>query len=285
MKHRSIYKPQSNAQRIGKLEVLPVFLDLQTKPVVVIGSSVGATWKAELLANAGAWVTIISENPSAELLQLVSNADVNLRFQLCVRKWTAHDFRGAFAVVADVEGHEVEMLYDAVKPNTSLINIIDKPAFCTFQFGSIVNRSPLVIGISTGGAAPVLAQNVRGRIEAVLPQTVQALAEHAKRIRKRVNAKLGDAQHRRAYWQAFFERGFGQTTPQPSTAAYVIHAASVDDLTLRDIRHLQSADLIEYQTGVDARIFDFARREAKRCVLGSTAEDLYAIGVVRVLLA
>jgi uroporphyrin-III C-methyltransferase / precorrin-2 dehydrogenase / sirohydrochlorin ferrochelatase len=264
MKHSVSAKLRSDSRRIGDLSVLPVFLDLHGKTVCVIGDSDGAVWKAELLMSAGARLKVISKTPSPGILQLVSG-DCACDYE--IRPWSPDDFIGAFAVVADVGDHEAQALCAAARPHTSLINIVDKPAFCTFQFGSIVNRSPLVIGISTGGAAPVLAQTVRSRIESILPDAVQSLAAKAQRIRTRVNGRLGDAPARRAYWQAFFSRCFGGVKGQHPLAVYDIHVKSVGGLTVRDIRQLQMAERIECQSGIDPRILEFARREAARVEL------------------
>jgi uroporphyrin-III C-methyltransferase / precorrin-2 dehydrogenase / sirohydrochlorin ferrochelatase len=278
MKHAPSAKPRSDNLRIGDLSVLPVFLDLHGKTVCIIGSSEGAVWKAELLRSAGARIKIISEMPSPAVLQFVSGVSDERMCEYAIKLWSPDDFENVFAVVADVGDAEAEALRIAVKIHTSLINIVDKPAFCTFQFGSIVNRSPLVIGISTGGAAPVLAQNVRSRIESVMPQTVQAFAARAARIRRRVNDRLKDASAQRAYWQAFFSRCFGGAKqPWGSVGSQVkvhdIQIKSVADLKLSDIRQLQMADRIEYQSNVDPQILEFARREAIRVRIGVSSPD------------
>ncbi len=274
MKHKPFATPRNDNRRIGGLSVLPVFLDLHGKMVCLVGNSEGAIWKAELLLSAGARLNIISETPSPGMLQFVSGVDDESICSYAVRRWSPDDFRDAFAVVADVEAHEARALCAAASDHTSLINIVDKPEFCAFQFGSIVNRSPLVIGISTSGAAPVLAQYVRSRIETILPAATQRLARKAERIRKRVNLRLGGAEARRAYWQAFFGRCFGSRKTarfrDPSrSAAHEIRVCSEDDLSVRDIRMLQTADRIEFQTGTDPRILEYGRREAQRFDLGS----------------
>jgi uroporphyrin-III C-methyltransferase / precorrin-2 dehydrogenase / sirohydrochlorin ferrochelatase len=264
MKHSPFAKPQSDAPRIGDLSVLPIFLDLHGKLVCVIGDSDDAVWKAGLLRSAGARLKIISETPSPAMLQWISSEHA---YEYEIRPWLPDDFTDAFAVVAEAESNEAQVLCAAARSRTSLINIVDKPEFCTFQFGSIVNRSPLVIGISTGGAAPVLAQTVRSRIESILPDAVQAVAAKAQRIRKRVNARLGDASARRNYWQAFFSRCFGGSRGKHRASVHDICVKFVEDLRVVDIRQLQMADRIECQPGVDPRILEFARREAERVEL------------------
>ena len=120
----------SEPRRIAPLAKLPLFHDLKGKKVIVAGDSDGARWKAELLTAAGACVVTL---------------------QLPV---TAQDIEGAALAIAEAETEaEAQAFVDAAHAAGVLANVIDKPAFCDFQFGSIVNRSPLVIGISTDGAA------------------------------------------------------------------------------------------------------------------------------------
>jgi uroporphyrin-III C-methyltransferase / precorrin-2 dehydrogenase / sirohydrochlorin ferrochelatase len=208
----------------------------------------------------------------------VSNVAPQSTCEYLIRPWSHDDFKSAFAVVADVECAKAQVLCAAARCHTSLINIVDKPQFCTFQFGSIVNRSQLVIGISTGGAAPILAQNVRSRIESVLPQTVQALALKAAHIRSRMNARLKDTVARRNYWQAFFSRCFGGVKMHPGNVSghktvYDIQIGSVADLKVGDIRQLQMTYCIEYQSDIDPQILEFARREAMRVPTGQVNLD------------
>lgn len=266
MKPRIPSKPQNSTPRIEPLSVLPVFLYLNCKNAVVIGSESPAIWKAELLAKAGAKVTFICKAASAEVLQFVANVQSCSPIALVIAEWRTEDFSSAEIVVADVDGQEAAELFGVARKYTSLVNIIDKPAYCTFQFGSIVNKSPLVIGISTSGAAPVLAQHVRSLIEAVLPADIQSLANRAARVRGRVNEHLGASFERRKYWGAFFGKAFWLKSHREKTpgSAHVINATEVGDLTLRDLRALQSADSVYLVAGANPDIAKLARREAAR---------------------
>ena len=160
MKPQSLSKPPNKVARLEPLSILPVFIDLHGKRAIVIGSEGPAIWKAELLAKAGAKVELISKSPSRELFELVSNINPPASITLMIADWRDRDLSLAEMIVGDVGEGEAEALFHEAKKHTSLVNIIDKTAYCTFQFGSIVNKSPLVIGISTTGAAPVLAQPV-----------------------------------------------------------------------------------------------------------------------------
>jgi uroporphyrin-III C-methyltransferase / precorrin-2 dehydrogenase / sirohydrochlorin ferrochelatase len=172
------------------------------------------------------------------------------------------------------------------------VNVIDKPAFSDFSFGSIVNRSPLVIGISTGGAAPVFAQAIRAKIEALIPQGFAHWAAAARRWRDTVKASGLSFAGRRRFWHVFtafavthpnrepsacdFDRLLARTQGDgaavESGAVTLVGAGPGDPelLTLRAVRALQSADVILIDDLVSAEVLDFARREAKKMLVGKT---------------
>ena len=105
------------------------------------------------------------------------------------RRWTNEDFAGAAIAVADCANEtEAAQFAAAARAAGVPVNVIDRPAFCDFSFGAIVNRSPLVIGISTDGAAPVFGQVIRAKIEALIPKGFARWAEAARNWRPRVQA-------------------------------------------------------------------------------------------------
>ena len=265
MKPQNRSLQQSSSIRIGPLAVLPVFMDLHGKATMVIGASEGALWKAELLLQAGAGVTLVCAEPTTSALQWVSNAEPG-RVEIAVGAWQEISFSGVVLVVADVPKAEASGLAAKARAAGAIVNVVDQPAHCQFQFGSIVNKSPLVIGISTGGAAPVLAQLVRSLIEAALPDKLQALAQRAKALRPRINERLSSADQRRHYWNAFFGRAFGRKTKRQelSSQIYSITASDVGDLTLRDLEMLRRADRVCSGSNANPAIASLARREAIR---------------------
>ncbi|MBO0766963.1 MAG: uroporphyrinogen-III C-methyltransferase, partial [Hyphomicrobiaceae bacterium] len=150
------------------LATLPLFLPLEGRRAIVVGGSEAAAWKAELLSAAGARVAVLSPEPCAEMEALAAGPPGGT-LRLERRRWSGSDFEGAALAVAAAEDEsEAGAVFAAARARGVPVNVIDRPAFCTFQFGAIVNRSPLVVGISTDGAAPVLGQAVRSRIEALL---------------------------------------------------------------------------------------------------------------------
>ena len=172
------------------------------------------------------------------------------------------------------------------------VNVIDRPAFCDFSFGAIVNRSPLVIGISTDGAAPVFAQAIRAKLEALLPTGFADWATAAATLARCVEACgaviRGAAQvladfhgpcgHHpdRAPAQADFDsfiaevKGLGASVESGSVTLVGAGPGDPELLTLRAVRALQSADVILFDDLVSREVMDFARREARKMLVGKT---------------
>ena len=126
----------------------------------------------------------------------------------------------AIAVIDAVDKSEAKRFCEAASASGVPSNVIDNRAFGTVEFGSVVNRSPVVIGISTTGSAPILAQIIRSRIEWLLPPALAIWALLAQRIRKSVSAQLPSAAQRRVFWEAFSARAFGDP-PQGNDDDYL----------------------------------------------------------------
>ncbi len=200
-------------------------------------------------------------------------------------------FEGAALAIADAEEDRAraKAIHAAAKRAGVPVNVIDMPAFSDFQFGSIVNRSPLVIGVSTGGAAPILAQAIRRKIETLLPATLAAWAALAQAMRGDLNARLPAGAKRRAFWERFVDRAFGpapdeadeariarevetlEAAPEQTQGSVTLVGAGPGDaelLTLKAVRALQAADVILFDDLVSDDVLDLARREAKRILVG-----------------
>ena len=279
-------RPQSTTSRIGALATLPVFLDLKRKPVLLIGGSEAAAWKAELLAATGANVEVHSTTFCAEMLDLAARADLIGSITLIDQPWSLKAFANKSLAVGDAETEgEAKAIFSAARAAGIPVNVIDKPDFCTFKFGSIVNRSPVVIGISTDGAAPVLGQAIRTRIEALLPASLAQWAQLAKDIRGVVLQRFSAGSERRQFWARFARLSFGpfaenepwrigvECTSIVGASVTILTAPRFDPglLTMNDVRALQGADAIYFETAVDVAILDHARREAVRHGLGRSA--------------
>lgn len=203
----------STPARIAPLAVLPVFFDLQGKRAVVAGGTDAAAWKAELLAAAGAVVEVYApvDDLSDEMRRIIGREETVLHQNAL---WSADCLKGAAVALADAETEAGAATFEAAaRVAGAACNVIDKPAFCHFQFGSIVNRSPVVVGISTSGAAPILGQAIRRRIETLLPPSLADWAALACDLREHVAKKLAPGMRRRAFWEKLVDHAFG---PAPS---------------------------------------------------------------------
>nr|WP_205624927.1 siroheme synthase CysG [Geminicoccus roseus] len=277
---------------MAPLSVLPVFLGLRGKRAVVVGGSDAAAWKAELLAAAGAIVHVHApaDTLSGEFRRILSGGVPPGALVHIDASWQAGGFTAAAVVVADAASEaEAEAIRGAARAAGVPVNVIDQPAFCDFMFGSIVNRSPVVVGISTEGAAPILGQAIRRRIETLLPHALQAWAGLAQRLRGRLNERLEPGAGRRAFWEGFVDRAFGAPPTAtdeaalnrdierigsagiPRTGRVTLVGAGPGDaelLTLKAVRALQSADVILFDDLVSDGVLELARREAKRILVG-----------------
>ena len=281
-------KQVDSMQRIGHLSVLPVFFNLRGKPVLVIGGREPAAWKAELLAQAGASVWVVADGFCKNLFDLAGRTDLQGKVELLVRHYDEADFSGVALVVADAENDEeaASIAQSAAKLGVPC-NTIDRAEFCTFQFGSIVNRSPVIIGISTDGAAPVLGQSIRTKIESLLPQALSRWADYAREIRPVVLDRFAPGSERRQFWARFSALAFGRFEPNrvlnignaasgevPSGGVNMIsvHSTDPEELTLRSIRILRNADIIYCHPTINSQILDHARREAARSFINDRSQ-------------
>src|SRR6267154_1288774 len=199
--HMSASQPSDiRTPRMEALARLPVFFGLQGRRAVVAGAGAAAAWKIELLSAAGAHVDVYAAQPSDEVLAAAQAADVTL-FR---RHIDDRDFAGAMLAIGAFDDEAVAAAFAARARAAGVpVNVVDRPALSDFSFGTIVNRSPLVVGISTDGAAPVFAQAVRAKIEAMIPQGFAAWADAARRWRAAVKSSGLSFGGRRRFWQLF----------------------------------------------------------------------------------
>ncbi|MEM8971769.1 MAG: siroheme synthase CysG [Pseudomonadota bacterium] len=291
----TLRKPTEAApKRLAALAKLPVFWDLGGKRVVLAGGTAAAAWKAELLAAAGAHVEVFAISLEPEMEALIARGAAAGSIMHCPVQWSPDAFTGSSLALADADSDaEAECFYAAAVQAGVPVNVIDKPAYCQFQFGSIVNRSPVVVGISTDGAAPILGQAVRRRIETLLPSTLSDWAKLAKAARQSIMQKLGAGAERRAFWERFSELAFRR--PAPADGQRFVDEAALEAksgasrkhgrvtlvgagpgnaelLTMKAVRVLQAADIILFDDLVSDEVLELARREAKRMMVGKRGQ-------------
>jgi uroporphyrin-III C-methyltransferase/precorrin-2 dehydrogenase/sirohydrochlorin ferrochelatase len=285
----SSVRPDPPPARMAPLARLPLFFKLDGRRAVVAGGSPAAAWKAELLAAAGATVDVYAPEPCAQL-QAAASAAPPGTIAIHRRRWEPADCTRAVLAVGDCSDDEEAARFTAAARGAGVpVNVVDRPGFGDFAFGAIVNRSPLVIGVSTDGASPVFAQAIRARIETLLPQGFARWAEAAARWRPRVQGLARELAAR--FWEKFVARAIAraQTHPDeadlraalaqaegartPGSVVLVVAGRDAELLTLRAVRALQSADVILFDRQIDAGILDFARREARRLLVAPSGGD------------
>jgi uroporphyrin-III C-methyltransferase / precorrin-2 dehydrogenase / sirohydrochlorin ferrochelatase len=279
--------PRRSAGRPRPIASLPVFMSLAGRRAVIAGGTQGAAWKAELLAATGARVEVFAEEMHDRLVELARDAE---NVQLVPRKWLADDLRGAAIFIGDAkDGNEASAMQAAANAAGVPVNVIDKPGWSDFNFGSIVDRSPLLVAISTSGGAPVFGQEIRSRIETLLPAGLRQWALAARSWRPAFSKLDMTQQQKRSLWSRFARHALDhpQEVPADTFRDTLIASALTDKsaaagrvilagagpgdpelLTLKCVRALQAADVVLYDDLVSPEVLDMARREADKVSVG-----------------
>jgi len=271
------------------MRYFPAFIELRCRPALVVGGGDAAARKAELLVRAGADVAVAAEEPGADVRTLAESG----RVTLIERAFRTADVADCAVVIA-ATGHEHAdaAVSEAVRGAGIPVNVVDAPALSTFIVPAIVDRDPMTVAISSGGASPVLARVVRARIEALLPAGLGRLARFAEGFRRAVRGTIADGVARRRFWDRFFAGPIAEAVlagderwareqmlkdvnaPAPEHGAEgIVHLVGAgpgdpDLLTLRALRLLQDADVIVYDRLVAPELLDYARRDAERIYVG-----------------
>ena len=269
------------------MDFLPLFHNLKGRPVLVVGGGEIALRKARLLSEAGAVLRVVAPEVEAQLSELVAQGGG----QTILRGYLAGDLSGCVLAIAATDD---EPLNEQVSKDAQAlgmpVNVVDSPQLCTVIFPAIVDRSPLMIAVSSGGDAPVLARLMRARIETWVPAVYGELAGLAKKFRSQVKAKFADVQQRRVFWEEVFQGSVAERAlagqaqeaerlleeklsgaePKTLGEVYLVGAGPGDPdlLTFRALRLMQQADVVLYDRLVAPAILDLCRRDADRIYVG-----------------
>jgi len=273
------------------MDYLPVFLKVEGARVLLVGGGKVALRKARLLVGAGACLKVVSFDLNKELRSLVSQCDG----QICSQTYDAQLLDDCALVVAATDNQSLNrQVSEDAKARRLPVNVVDQPELCSFIFPSIVDRSPLMIAISSGGKSPVLARAVRAQIESLIPASYGKLANFVGRFRELVQASMPEVQ-RRQFWEKVIHGPIGSkvmsgreqqaekdlqealATPLEMTGSgevYLVGAGPGDPdlLSFKALRLLQLADVVLYDRLVSETIVDLARRDAERIYVGKTRD-------------
>ena len=269
------------------MEYLPIFLDVKGKKCLIIGGGGVAYRKASLLAQAGALITIVSpilDDSFANLSGITHIAD----------RYNASYLDGHLLVIAatNEEATNIAVSNDAKQRNIP-VNVVDSPALCSFIVPAILDRSPIVVAFSSGGASPVLVRMLRGKLETMIPHAYSRLASFSARFRGAVKKHVTNPAQRRIFWENVFEGPIAEKIfaddeaaaesmlntmladealgKQPPTGEVFLVGAGPGDpdlLTFKALRLMQKADVVLYDNLVSKPILEMTRRDAERIFVG-----------------
>jgi len=283
------------------MEYLPIYLELKGASVLLVGGGNVGTRKARLLLAAGADLTVVAPQISEELAGLLEQAggtwlQTEYDIDNHAEDGLVHLFGHLALVVSATPSRSVnEHISNDAKAHGIPVNVVDSPDLCTFIFPSIVDRSPLLIAISSSGRSPVLARLLRRKIEALIPAAYGRLADFAGNMRSVVKERIPEQTPRRLFWEETVEGTIGELVlagrdhqaekklyeqleareHSPCGEVYLIGAGPGDPdlMTFKAVRLLQSADVVLYDRLVSDPIVNLARRDAERIYVGKARSD------------
>lgn len=274
------------------MEYLPIFAEVKERPVLVIGGGEIAARKITFLLRAEAKVQIVADALIPELAGKVEREEIQWRANV----FEEQQLDDVFLVIAATEDDELnQRVYAAANARYRLVNVVDNQALCSFVFPSIVDRSPLMVAISSSGKAPVLSRILREKIEALLPTNLGRLAETASYWRHHIKTHLKTTAERRRFWERVFTGRFASLMlagnkaeaekaledelrqPEKRLGEIILVGAGPGDaglLTLRGLQAIQQADVVFYDNLVTPQVLELVRRDAETICVGKSASGV-----------
>lgn len=275
------------------MQALPIFFNIAERLCVVIGGGDVATRKVVMLRKAQGNVTVISPELSNELQTMLANGEI----QYLPGSFSPEQLTGACLVIAATDDQAVnEAVSVAAKRLNIPVNVVDAPALCTFTMGSIIDRSPVVIAVSSEGNAPVLARHIRSKIETMLPAAYGRIAAIAGEFRDQVKNKFATTQLRRRFWEGvlngplvervlsgqeqaardLLSELLAQSDDAPTRGeVYLVGGGPGDPdlLTFRALRLMQQCDVCVYDKLVSKEVMELVRRDAELVYVGKSRDQ------------
>lgn len=275
------------------MQALPIFFNIAQRPCIVIGGGDVATRKVIMLRKAQGQVTVISPELCDELREMHTQGEIDY----VPAEFHAEQLTSACLVIAATDDEVVnEAVSVAAKRLNIPVNVVDAPALCTFTMGSVIDRSPVVIAISSEGNAPVLARHIRSKIETMLPAAYGRIAAIAGEFRDQVKAKFSNLPARRRFWEdvlngPLVERVLsgqeqaarellgellGQQEDAPTRGeVYLVGGGPGDPdlLTFRALRLMQQCDVCVYDKLVSKEVMELVRRDAELVYVGKSRDQ------------
>ena len=275
------------------MDLLPIFLNIKSKKCVVVGGGEVAFRKATLLLRAGADLNIVAPVLSDELRKLCVDTDC----AITAREFEEADINNAILVVAATDDLKTNERVSVIASTLNIpVNVVDQPHLCSFIMPSIVDRSPIVVAISSGGSSPILTRKLKELNEAMIPGRIDKLAELLGSFRGRVKNEINDFSARIRFWENVLDSEIpelvynGQddearsaldnwlTNPQHDRVGgevYLVGAGPGDPdlLTLRALRLMHKADVVLYDRLVSPEVLLKLRPDAQKIYVGKRSAD------------
>ena len=275
------------------MEFLPLFYQLKNKPCLLVGGGEVAHRKATLIAKAGGQLHCVSHDILPELQTLIEQSGGKAH----LRDYQETDLDGMFLVVAGTDDSALnQQVSEQAHARQMPVNVVDSPELCSFILPSIIDRSPLMVAVSSGGQSPVLARLLRSRIESLIPSSYGRLAKLVGQFRDAVKQKFKTIDERRNFWEEALQGPIAEMVfagkeqaaeemlnqqlqltdePAPSGEVYLVGAGPGDPdlLTFKALRLMQKADVVLYDRLVSEQIVDLTRRDAERVYVGKARSD------------
>jgi uroporphyrin-III C-methyltransferase/precorrin-2 dehydrogenase/sirohydrochlorin ferrochelatase len=271
------------------LEYLPIFIQVKQRPCLVVGGGPVAARKVALLRKAEGDVTVVSPELCNELTDLAEAGKIQHK----AKAFAAEDMDNCDLVIAATNQREVnEQVSELARQQRLPVNVVDNPDLCSFIMPSIIDRSPVVIAVSTGGASPVLARLIRTKLEGIIPAAYGKLAALVDGFRGKVKAAFPNVESRRGFWEKILEGRVAELVfagnepearkllqkavdehselPDIPGEVFLVGAGPGDPdlLTFRALRLMQQADVVVYDRLVSPAIMDLVRRDAEIVYVG-----------------
>ncbi len=274
------------------MRYLPIFIDLQNRPCLVVGGGDVALRKAEMLNRAGATLHVVAPEISSQLATLAAQGNNHMY----KRGYQQTDIESKTLIIAATDDMTLNaQVYADAKHANIPVNVVDQQDLCTFITPSIVDRSPVVVAVSSAGAAPVLARQLRAKLETLIPARYGELAELAGSFRQRVQQQIKSTGLRLKFWEGvlqgpvaelalagqsekardMLEKALQEGVAEDGGEVYLVGAGPGDPdlVTFRALRLMQQADIVFYDRLVAPAILDMVRRDAERVYVGKARAD------------
>ncbi|MEM6161155.1 siroheme synthase CysG [Erwinia sp. P6884] len=272
------------------MDYLPLFCQLRGRACLLVGGGEVAERKARLLLKAGADLRVCAPHFSSPFYGWQQAGQLTLLESI----FSPDMLDECWLAIAATDSHEVNQQVQASAEERRIFcNVVDAPEAASVIMPAIINRSPLMVAVSSGGCAPVMARLLREKIEALLPQHLGKVAAFAGSLRQRVKQEFGEISQRRRFWEKLFshdrlaqslacndtpqvEKLTGALLREPLSdrGEVVLVGAGPGDaglLTLKGLQQLQQADIVVYDRLVSDEVLELIRRDAERLFVGKRA--------------